>query len=261
MRPISRVPKTNEAETFKKLWKHYKPKIRKMVETYAIPGAVGCDVEDLVEEHAQEVLLQAIRTHKPKRAYFSTHFYTLFRNHLIRLKQIFPRQQFLITGVNHKIKKHIRTRRKGSQHRTTGEVCFGATNLEARMQFWRGQGYHLAVKEITPSCKYRTVNSALSLDDTRYGEGDELQGAIQSRVKNQSPVSESEIISMIHQCISDQRLQKITTLLFSGHKVSGKGGIMKRMRLERYQYERDLQRIRMLLLGQFRKEILAKISS
>ena len=252
MRPIDGTPIKDEAKRFEERWAQYAPKVRRTVAPYAIAGAVGGDFEDLIE-HAQDVMLQAIRTHDPKRGCFSTHFYTLLHNQLLRVKRIFPKQQFLLTGINYETGLRIRSKPKGSKHRIDGELIAGTGNLEARMLIWRELGYHLAVKDVTPGHRRGTVGQALSIDYEADGEANrnEVNVLICATLQEHRDhgLNESEIVTLIHKAVKDTRLQKITLLLYGGHKAGGRGGIMEQLGLRRFQFERDLQRIRMLLKG------------
>lgn len=86
-RRISDVPVEMDSE-YGKLWAEYEPKIRTTAISYSIPGVVGMDIDDLVEQ-SQEILLHAIRTYSLEKSKFSTYFYVLLKRHFWEVKKIF----------------------------------------------------------------------------------------------------------------------------------------------------------------------------
>ncbi len=90
-------PCARDAE-YNDLWKFYEPKVRKMASTFCIDGAVGAELEDLVQI-GQALLLHALRKHDPLKARFSTYYYTCLRNEYVHLlKRCFPKKRYLIVS-------------------------------------------------------------------------------------------------------------------------------------------------------------------
>jgi DNA-directed RNA polymerase specialized sigma subunit len=102
------IPVIDEESSYRKLLQQWTPKIRTVVNQWAIPGIIGLEHDDL-QSLSKLVLLRTLRCFDPTRARFSTYFYTAFAN---SIKTNYCRAGLI--RQSHRIK---------ITHKKTGEVC------------------------------------------------------------------------------------------------------------------------------------------
>lgn len=239
-RSICPTPVQNEDERFQELWKEHEARVRFIAHKYAIAGVIGADVEDLME-HAQVMMLQAIRTLNPAKARFNTYFYTLLNNHFSAVKLHFPRIRVTVHGVPKRGKK-------------VKVECRSLAELEATVVEMRASGYALRVCDRTPPCKRANVDKVVSMANTgpEMDDGQDKDVAELSMTNLEDPRSHvpevREMVNMIRSRIKEKRLRKIALLLFFGHEQKT---IEEQMGIKRWMWERDMARIRMILRSEF----------
>lgn len=236
---VSSQPSDQDAQ-FDALWEKYEPKVRKTASSFCIPGAVGAELEDLVQI-GQSVLLHALRTFDSRRGRFSTHYYTLLRNCYLALhRRCYPKNRMMVVAHNN----------------STGDrktILCTSGELEGVISELRSTGYTYGVTLKAPKTRYPLLDNVRSLDEpiTTGVESGKPTTIGETIADTDGGLTVEQIVNKIAHRIPDPHLRKIAIWLFEGHKVSGSEGIMRRVGIKKHQFERDVRRIRMLLAGEF----------
>lgn len=249
---------------FDALWKHYEPKVRKTAMQYRIEGAVGAELDDLVQI-GQELLLHALRKHDPAKSKFSTFYYTCLKNEFAHLhKRCFPKKQYMVvsfdpaTGRREIIKVQSGKREVLNAETGKREIVrkersnWAKMELEAVLVDLRSRGCTYSIYPVARNTRYPVLDGITSIDGpvpgTEHSDQTQFSEVLASP---EEPLTVDEVIERIRHRIPDEQLRQIAIWLFEGHKMSGKDGIMRRSGLRKHQAERALHRIRMLLAGEF----------
>lgn len=254
---VSPEPSEREMD-YAKIWNLFQPKVCTMAKKYCLQGAVGADLEDLME-HAQSVLLQALRTHEDDRqASFSTYYYSLLQKHFSRVLRQFPRGRWHIEGSHRLTGQAIPTTSAARKAGLEGEVCVGVSNLEARMLHWRELGYEIHIANISTQSSFAPRADVDSIDYCNNPDDDyDITAAEAVRGHYRQELSHREINFVIQNRIPNPQLQQLVFLLLEGRQIqgteplTGQDNILKELGLSIFQYKNGLKKVQRLLAEEF----------
>lgn len=228
-------------EKFNAAWQHYEPRIRKTASAWVIPGAVGTEIEDLVQI-GQEVLLHTFQKFNPSKGRFSTIFYTRLHNKYNDImRRQYPRNGFIIYWLD------VATGEKGMKK------C-SSIDLEEEVNALCLQGKQYLARPCLPNCRYQPIDGMISVDAPMRGGNNKEEDDVHfgdTIVDTNEYESKESIEERVSKCLPNEQLRNLAVALYNGEVVSGHNGVMRRMGLNEYRFNRAVQRIRMLLAGEF----------